>query len=543
MRLAATLAPVLVSAAAALLAPADANARAPAAGCRDLARVALPDVTIDAATAIPPGPFRGDNGMAPTPAILPSYCRVEGTIRPTPRSRIRFELWLPDRWNGRLQGVGNGGLAGSITYRGGLVEATQRGYAAVSTDTGHRGDAGDARWALGEPERIVDYGHRAIHLTTVAAKALIATFYGRAPSHAYFASCSNGGRQGLMEAQRYPEDYDGIIAGAPAYDFTGLMAGFAWNAQALWRRPETVIPPSATPLIAAATLRQCDRKDGVADGLIADPRRCGFDPAALACRPGQTGDCLTAAQVGALARIYRGAHDRAGRILYPGYMLGGEVGQLPGLGWEGWMFSRQDRGSSQAGLLQATMGSFLARDPGWTIDRLVYDRDVAAFHRRYAGILDATSPDLSRFWARGGRLILFHGWSDAAVAPTGSIAYRDAVVARMGRARTDAGMRLFMVPGLQHCFGGTGPNSFGGLTVPLGADPSHDLSAALERWIEHGIAPNRIIATRHDDFLHGIFTPQTTRAVSTGLLCPYPQVAHWRGRGAVGSAASFRCAR
>ncbi len=523
--------------AAALLVPATAHA----AGCGDLARTHLPDVTIDSAKAMPAGPFQGDNGMAPALAILPSHCRVTGTIRPTARSQIRFELWLPDRWNGRLQGVGNGGLAGSINYRGGLVEATQRGYAAVSTDTGHRGHAGDGSWALGEPEKIVDYGHRAVHLTTVAAKALVATFYGRAPERSYFVSCSNGGRQGLMEAQRYPEDYDGIIAGAPAYDFTGLMAGFAWNAAALWRRPATMILPSATPMIAAAVLRQCDRKDGVADGLIADPRRCRFDPAVLRCRPGQQGDCLPAPQVAALASVYRGAHDGRGRALYPGYLPGGEVGQLPGLGWEGWMFSRQGQGSSQAGLLQATMGSFLAHDGSWTIDRLDYDRDVTAFRRRYAGVLDATSPDLSRFWARGGRLILFHGWADAAIAPESSIAYREAVVARIGRARTDAGLRLFMVPGLQHCFGGTGPNSFGGLTVPLRADPLRDMSAALERWVEHDTAPDMIVATRHDDFLQGIFAPDKARAVSTGLLCPYPKAARWRGRGATSAASSFRC--
>lgn len=512
-----------------------------AADCDDLLRASLPDVTIEAAKAIPAGPFEGDNGMAPSRAMMPSYCRVTGAIRPTSRSSIRFELWMPDVWNGRLQGVGNGGLAGSINYRGGLVEATQRGYAAVSTDTGHSGNAGDGRWARGEPEKIVDYGHRAIHLTTVTAKALIAAFYGRAPDHSYFVSCSNGGRQGLMEAQRYPEDYDGIIAGAPAYDFTGLMAGFAWNAEALWRHPETIIPPERTPLITAAVLRECDLKDGVADGLIADPRRCAFDPRVLQCRSVATHDCLTAAQVGALSRIYRGAHDHKGRRLYPGWAPGGEAGELPGLGWEGWMFSQQDQGSSQTGLLKAVLANFLDAGPAWKLEHLNYDRDVAVFRQRYAGVLDATSPDLSRFWSRGGKLIIFHGWSDAAIAPQSSIDYYDAVLGQMGKARTDAGLRLFMAPSVQHCFGGAGPNNFGGLTAPLREDPLHDLSASLVLWVEQGQAPERIIATRYDDFLLGTYQPDKARPVSTGLLCSYPKLAHWKGHGATDAAENFQC--
>ncbi len=513
--------------------------------CEGLKAVARPDVTVLEAVTVPEGSYDQAGRPAPPPAgVLPAHCRVRGVIRPTADSEIGFEVWLPreDRWNGRFQGFGNGGFAGSIRYVGGMVEAVRRGYATASTDTGHSGGAGDADWARGHPEKIVDFGHRAIHLMTVEAKALARDYYGRAPHRAYFAACSNGGRQALMEAQRYPEDYDGIIAGAPAADWTGLMSAFAWNARALGFNPASLIPPAKTPAIAAAVLKSCDALDGVTDGVVGDPRRCRFDPVVLQCAGEEADACLTTAQVAALRAIYAGAQDGRGRRIYPGWSPGGEAGFTPGMGWEGWMFSARKTGDSQVSLLTSFMRNMASADPAWSPAAFDFDRDPAAMAAGVGEVVNAVDPDLGRFAARGGRLIIFHGWSDPAIAPQASIDYYEKVQARMGREPTAEFMRLFMVPGLQHCMGGTGPNSVGGLTAAhLPADPGADLSAALEGWVEHGVAPDEVRAADYENLFEGLFDPSKGKVRRTGKVCAYPKVAAWTGRGATDSAASYRC--
>src|SRR5262252_6596964 len=268
-----------------------------AATCEGLAELKLPDTTITAAQSVAMGAFAPPTGSAAFYKELPAFCRVAGVIKPTNDSEIKFEVWMPNaNWNGRFQGVGNGGFAGSISYIG-LAGALARGYATASTDTGHSGS--DAKWALGHPEKIVDYGHRAIHEMTEKAKLIVKALYGEGPKRSYFASCSNGGRQALMEAQRYPDDYDGIIAGAPANAFTQILTGFAWNMQATLNDPASYIQAKKLKAIEAAALVACDARDGVTDGVLDDPTKCGFDPAVLLCKGAETDDCLTEKQVAA----------------------------------------------------------------------------------------------------------------------------------------------------------------------------------------------------------------------------------------------------
>ncbi|MCW5969233.1 MAG: tannase/feruloyl esterase family alpha/beta hydrolase [Blastocatellales bacterium] len=494
-----------------------------AATCESLAELKLPDTTITSAQSIAPGEFTQPGGATPY-KNLPAFCRVAGVIRPTSESEIRFEVWMPaEGWNGRFQGIGNGGFAGSITYAG-LAGALARNYAAASTDTGHTG--GDASWALGRPEKIVDYGHRAIHLMTVRAKEIITAFYGDGPKRSYFSSCSNGGRQALMEAQRYPEDYDGLIAGAPANAFTQIMMGFAWNVRATLKDPESYIPAAKLKAIEAAGLAACDAADGVKDDVIDDPTRCAFDPAALLCKGPESDDCLTEKQVAALRKIYSGPRDSKGRQIVPGFVPGSETGIG---GWGSWITGQGPERSTQFFFSTQAFRNMVYNDPKWDYRSFDPDRDYAIAREKISRSLDATDPDLSRFAARGGKLILYHGWNDAALPPVNTINYYKSVAAKLGQRRADSFVRLYMVPGLQHCAGGPGPNSFGSMVTAEQSDPKHDMTLALERWVEEGVAPNEIIATRRQ-------TPVRTRP-----LCPYPQVARYKGGGGTDDAANFVC--
>jgi len=287
------------------------------ATCESLAQIQLPNTTITSARPVAAGAFtppKGETGLSgpPTYTHLPAFCQVAGVIKPSADSDIRFEVWRPAAgWNGRFQGIGNGGFAGSIDYSGGLANAIANGYAAASTDTGHTQNGIDAKWALDHPEKIIDFGYRAIHATTENGKAIVRAFYGEAPKYSYFSSCSNGGRQALMEAQRFPADYDGIVAGAPANEWTHLFAGFIWNAQAL-SEPGGYIPSAKFNAIETAALAACDTLDGVQDGVIDDPRKCHFDPATLLCLGDDSPSCLTAPQVRTLQRIYSGPKDSKG---------------------------------------------------------------------------------------------------------------------------------------------------------------------------------------------------------------------------------------
>lgn len=501
-----------------------------AATCESLADLKLPNTTITAAQSVAAGSFTPPAGAATPYAALPAFCRVTGVIKPTSDSDIRFEVWMPSAgWNGKFQGIGNGGFAGSISYAG-LAGALSRGYAAASTDTGHTG--GDATWARGHPEKIVDYGHRAIHEMTAKAKLVVTAFFGDGPKRSYFSSCSNGGRQGLMEAQRYPNDYDGIIAGAPANDFTHILLGFAWNMQATLDDPAAYIPASKLKAIEAAALSACDGRDGVTDGVIDNPSQCRFDPSVLLCKGEESDNCLTEKQVTALKKIYSGPRNSKGEQVIPGFVPGGESGQG---GWTNWITGAERTRAAQFFFSTQAFGNLLFDNPAWDYKTFNLDRDGKAAEEKLAPIINATDPNLNAFRARGGKLILYHGWSDAALPPVNTINYYKSVVAKLGQRNASTFITLFMVPGMQHCAGGPGPNSFGATVTSAQSEPNSDMSLALERWVEAGIAPSQIIASKRQG-------PDPKSPVTRARpLCPYPQIARYKGSGSTDEAANFVC--
>jgi hypothetical protein len=503
--------------------------------CANLATRAPPDAVITAATLQQPGPFVIPPELGPARTVqLPAHCRVQGVLRPTPDSNIVFEVWLPvDGWNGRFLGIGNGGFAGSIGYAG-LAAAVQGGYAVASTDTGHNPGGTDASWAAGHPEKVVDFGWRAVHLTTVAGKALTTEFYGAPPRKSYFNSCSNGGRQGLMEAQRFPEDYDGIIAGAPAYNWTGLFTGFVWNAQVL-ARPGAMIPASKTPAIAEAVLAQCDAQDGLTDGLLSEPRQCRFNPEKMRCAANESDTCLTTAQIAAVRAIHQGPRTLRGKQIYFGFPPGGEAS--PGSpGWDAWIFGAAPGASIQNAFGSNFIQHIVGAPATWTPVDFDFDRDFSALEAKTAATFNAMNPDLSRFMARGGKLILYHGWSDAAIPAQGTIEYRDNVVRRMGAKRAGDFMRLFMVPGMHHCAGGTGPSDFGQNGVPAPADtPFTSLPSALEAWVEQGLAPEQVVARR------AMPPGAASGPTASALICAYPKRATLKSGADPLRAESYSC--
>ncbi len=501
------------------------------ADCSALAKTGLPNTTIATAESVPAGTFNAPTGR-PVPN-LPAFCRVAGVIAPSRDSSIRFEVWLPaSGWTGRFQGIGNGGFAGAIEYMA-LGMAVRRGYATAATDTGHQGQGTDATWALNHPEKIVDFGYRAIHETARNAKALIRAFYGEPPRRSYFSSCSNGGRQALMEAQRFPEDYDGVIAGAPANYWTHLLAMAAFDLKALLVEPGSYIPQAKLPAIQAAALAACDALDGVKDGVIEDPSRCRFDPGVLLCRGPESNACLTELQVAALRKLYAGPRTSKGVVVFPGYSPGGEAEMG---GWGPWITGPAPEKSLMFAFGTQYYKNMVYSNPAWDYRAFDVDRDTKASDDRMASILNSNDPDLSRFRKRGGKLILYHGWSDAAIPAQNTVDYYRSVVKKLGAKETGTFVRLFMVPGMQHCGGGAGPNSFGQMSIAQG-DPLHDIDTALESWVEQGTPPEQIIATKYKKGMDAASGVERTRP-----LCAFPRVAHWKGAGSTDDAASFACA-
>jgi feruloyl esterase len=510
-----------------------------AQSCDALAKLALSKVQITSAQMVAAGAFKPPANETPwlrgEPSFykqLPAFCRVTAVARPSSDSDIKLEVWLPAKgWNGKFQGQGNGGFAGEIDYRAmGLSVAD--GYATAGTDTGHAGSGIDAGWALGHPEKVADFGYRAIHEMTQVGQAAARAYYGRRAARSYFSSCSNGGRQALMEAQRFPADYDGIIAGAPANFWTHLLSSALWDAQALTEQPASYIPSSKLPAIAAAVQTACDAQDGVADGILNDPRQCRFQPSSLECKNGDSDNCLTAAQVTALKKLYQGAHDSHGREIYPGFLPGSELGNG---GWQTWITGSGPGKSLLFAFANGYFSDMVYDNSRWDYRSASLDQAVQAADRKTGRILNATDPNLARFKARGGKLILYHGWNDPAISALNSIAYYHQVVSAMGPVNSF--VRLYMVPGMQHCFGGPGTDSFGqpGTTVPK--DPEHDLQLALEQWVEKGKAPGAIVATRY------VGDEDPSKGVKmTRPLCPYPEEAKYKGAGDPNQAGSFLCA-
>jgi feruloyl esterase len=488
--------------------------RAPSgASCEMLKGLKLPNTTITLAEAVEAGKLTlPGSGALPAPpaavlAGLPALCRVAATLAPSSDSDIKVEVWLPaSGWNGKLEAVGNGGWAGSINYPS-LIAALRRGYATASTDTGHSGSGADGSFALNHPEKLVDFAWRAVHEMTLAATAIVTEFYGAPPKFSYWNGCSSGGKQGLTEAQRFPSDYDGIVAGAPANYWTHLMASGVWIGQATLKDPSAYIPKEMYGVIHRAALDACDAADGVRDGVIDHPVQCIFDPGALACKPGETTACLTPMQIAAARKIYGGPKNpRTGEAIFPGLEPGSE------LGW-----GAMAGGPQSFPITNDHFRYVVFRDPAWDFRSLDFDRDLALADRIDEGSLNATDPDLRPYFGRHGKLLLYHGWADNLIAPRNTINYYERVLAAAGPNAAES-IRLFMVPGMGHCGGGDGPNSF-------------DAVAAAEEWVEHGNAPNRILASH------------LTKGVAdrTRPLCPYPQTARYSGTGSTDEAANFAC--
>ncbi len=521
---------------------------AAARSCESLAQLDLPGGKIISARMIEAGTFIPPTGMTPRPMedptfykTLASFCRMVVAAKPSADSDIKIEVWMPINsentsgnggWNGRFQGQGNGGFAGEIDYRG-MAMALHRGYATAGTDTGHAGEATDARWALGHPEKITDFGYRGIHEMTRIAKAAIQAFYGGAPQHSYFGSCSNGGRQALMEAQRFPEDYDGILAGAPANFWTHLLTSALWNAQAVTEKEGSYIPSGKLAAIARAVNASCDGQDGVTDGVLNDPRQCHFDPAALLCKEDDSDLCLTPAQVAALKKLYQGPRDSTGKEIFPGFLPGAEEG--PG-GWSLWITGTAPGKSLLFAFGNGFFSNMVYEKADWNYKEVELDKAVKMADEKYTRDLNATDPNLKAFKARGGKLILYHGWNDAAISALNTINYYNSVASSLGRQQTEAFVRLYMVPGMQHCSGGPGTDSFGQPGARDQKDAQHSVQRSLELWVEKRSAPSEIIATKY------IGEGATKEVKMTRPLCPYPQAAKYKGNGDANDAGNFICA-
>jgi hypothetical protein len=537
MRPLAFLASTLLLAAPALAQSADASR------CTNLQQFQLDQAHVVSAEVVAPGTFvapPSPTGPAEQIALykqLPAFCRVKIEATPTPDSKIQIEVWLPAaNWNRRLQGIGNGGFAGEIDFEG-LARALDSNAATAGTDTGHFANGIDASWALHHPEKITDYGWRGIHQMTEQAKAVVAAYYGSPAQHSYFTACSDGGREALMEAQRFPADYDGILAGAPAYNWTTLLTSAAIGMQALLTDDASYIPASDVPFIHRAILAQCDKLDGLKDGLIADPPACHFDAARLTCKPGHGKGCLTAAQVKSLNAVL--AEHKVGDTTVPAILPAG--GELDPNGWPSWITGNERGKSAMAAFGYGYFANMVYSDPKWNFRTFDPVAGLAAAREKTSEALDATNPDLSAFRHRGGKLILYHGWADAAISPIFSIHYYEGVQEKLGKDETASFTRLYLMPGVRHCAGGPGPDAIGQFGLPGMKDStaSTNVIHALEDWVEDGKAPEAITATKYAELPDHQDNPH--KIVMTRPLCPYPQQAHYKGTGSIKDASSFTC--
>jgi feruloyl esterase len=466
--------------------------------------------------------------VIPAAGPAPAYCKVEGYVA----GRIGLELRLPQsNWNGKTMFQGCGGYCGSLAQMEQCMDAIKRGYACIHTDLGHVGTATDAKWAYNNPQAEIDFYYRATHAAAQAGKAVVAQAYGRAAERHYFQGCSTGGRQGLISAQRFPEDFDGIVVGAPAGVSAGGGLHLIWSALAnLDAAGRAIMSDMKVPLLVAAVMAKCDARDGLADGMIDDPRRCDFDPGELACAIGQSQDqCLSDAEINVVRKIYTGATDARSRRLYAAAPMAGSEpmwvpvfigvnGQKPGYYDFGGDFFRYLAFAEDPGPTWRPEDFDFARDP----PRMGYNRQLN----------DAADPDLRAFKARGGKLIAYQGWRDTSVPPLAIVDYYDLVTRVMGgRGATQDFFRLFMLPGVDHCAGGVGPSRI-------------DLIAALEQWVENGSAPDELIAARIADdpgIVGNVYFPLDPTSVElTRPIYPYPDVARYVGGGDPNRAENFR---
>jgi feruloyl esterase len=477
-----------------------------AATCDSLKALTLPDAAIDSVQVVAAGTFTQPGaraGRGNAMADLPAFCRVAITSRPSSDSDIKIEIWLPaDNWNQKYQAVGNGAWTGSIGY-GAMADALRRGYATSSTDTGHVG--GSASFAMGHPEKAIDFAYRSEHEMVLKSKAVISAFYGSTPKYSYWNGCSAGGRQALKEAQMFPADFDGIIAGSPGADWSGRSAQ-AVRINQLLEKEDARLTPAHQKLLHDAVVNACDAQDGVKDGLLSNPAACKFDPAVLTCKSGQTDNCLPAAQVATAKAIYAPIKTKTREIA--GLAYGSE------LNWTdlGWSQSARATGLDHYRYL-------VYSDAEWTISKFSAETDPSKLEEGPSGQIDARNPDLKGFFARGGKLLMYHGWADPQISPLNATAYYEQVAkASGGTGKIGGSYRLFMAPGMAHCGGGEGPNDF-------------DKVGTLEQWVEHGKAPDSIVASH----------AKAGAVDRTRPLCPYPQVPAYKGSGSIDEAANFVC--
>jgi len=522
----ASIVPVLMAGAVGISAPVEMTAAAPAS-CASLSALKIPGATITLAADVergafvpPAPPARADNdaaaqgrgaaagaraggGRGNPYANTPAFCRVAATLAPTSDSDIKVEVWLPAKWNNKYQAVGNGGWAGVVSYTA-MAAAVNAGYATASTDTGHAG--GNADFALNHPEKLKDFGYRAIHETTVFAKQIVDKFYGTAPQISFFNGCSTGGRQAITEAQRYPADFNAIVAGAPAWDGMRMHAArLLVNNQI--RKVDGVIPATKLPMVHNAVLEACDAMDGVKDGVIENPLKCRFDYAQLTCKGADGPDCLTPGQAKAAKLLTSPVTDAdTGRVLDERHLMPGAELGFATLG-----------GANPLGLSVSGFRNVVFKDMNYDPRTFTAkDWDLAA--RADEGALFSGDPNLKPFFDRGGRLLMYHGWTDQQVTPMEATIYYDNVMKKVGRDATAKGFALFMIPGMNHCAGGAGTDTF-------------DKMGSIEAWLASGHAPTQIVASH-----------QTLGKVDrTRPLCRYPQVAKWRGSGSTDEAENFSC--
>lgn len=478
----------------------------PKLGCAALRSLTGYEFTIAAAVRIP----AGDAG--------PEHCRVSGQALP----QIRFEVNLPTAWNRRLYMFGNGGYAGepfdTPPRAGQRARALRRGFVSAATNTGHDAATEPLATFAHDRQKLLDYAFRSLHVTAETAKRIAAAYYGAKPARAYFEGCSTGGRQALILAQRFPDDFDGIVVGAPVLNWTGTMMRYTCTAQALAEAP---IPYAKLALLSDRIYAKCDAADGVKDGLIDDPRRCDFQPARdlPACAAGaDDSGCFTAAQIGSLEKIYGPVVSR-GQKIFPGWPVGAEIAGPNGRsGWEPWLI-HDGTPTIEVTFAQTFLEhmAFPEKDSKTNISNFDFDKDPARLEWIHE-VMDATDPDLSAFQKRGGKMLMYYGWADQSLNAQMGVDYYESVLHRMG-APTMSFFRFFLVPGMFHCGGGVGTSTF-------------DMLTPLVQWVEHGSAPDRIAAAR---VVNG-------KPVRTRPLCPYPQTAHYRGTGSIDDAENFHCA-
>ena len=535
----------------ALLLVGSGHAAVRAADCEGLKNLSLPHVTISLAQPITDGTYFEDMAVerpGRTYKGLPAFCRVRGVSTPVPGSEIGFEIWLPQKdWTGRLHMIGNGAYVSNIAIPQ-MVARLKAGEVAVGTDTGHKGS--ELTFAIGHPETIADFSYRAVHESVIAAKEITKAYYTAAPHHSYFSGCSTGGYQALTEAQRFPDDFDGIIAGAPGNNRSNLTLAFLWQFLANHRQGDNsaqIVPNAKLAMVNRAVVAACDRLDGVADGVINDPRACHFNLASLQCTAGDGPNCLTEEQIGAMRKIYAGPKDvRTGKALYPSYTFGAEGAvaseeeKYPG--WSGfWSNPKIPTEPARADYFRY----WVFNDSHWDWWKFNWGSDLDIVRDRVGKITDSTDADLSRFTAHHGKLIMFIGWQDpVGAAGEASNYYQDVEDHMPGKTKavrekaTQDFLRFYMVSGMVHCAGGPGATNFSTATrdsTPPVGDAKHDMTLALEDWVEKGAAPDSLIATHYDK------NEGPDRKVAFQRpVCVYPKVAHYKG-GPTASADSFAC--